>query len=103
MFLQIIIINSLYMIFVFKIFKIYFFSGSIVPKDPKQKEDELTSVNVKQGFINQLPFSGENGEYGTAKQYMFDSAKVNIYIYNINMNIYTIDNKSIVHLTFTED
>nr|XP_054771515.1 mediator of RNA polymerase II transcription subunit 12-like [Lytechinus pictus] len=43
------------------------------PQDPKQKEDELTSTNVKQGFLNGPPHSLSN-EYGTGK----NSAK-NIY------------------------
>ncbi|RXM27437.1 Mediator of RNA polymerase II transcription subunit 12-like protein [Acipenser ruthenus] len=31
----------------------------VYPQDPKQREDELTAVNVKQGFSNQPAFSGD--------------------------------------------
>uniref|UniRef100_A0A8C6QSS7 Mediator complex subunit 12-like n=1 Tax=Nannospalax galili TaxID=1026970 RepID=A0A8C6QSS7_NANGA len=37
----------------------------VYPQDPKQKEDELTAVNVKQGFNNQPAFSGD--EHGSAR------------------------------------
>ncbi|XP_076812114.1 mediator of RNA polymerase II transcription subunit 12-like protein [Clavelina lepadiformis] len=45
----------------------------VYPQDPKQKEDELTSVNVKQGFINPTLF---NDEYSSAHSYNIDSNKI---------------------------
>lgn len=41
----------------------------IYPQDPKQKEDELTSMNVKQGYTSAPLISGPNNfdEFGTAK------------------------------------
>ncbi|XP_038050746.1 mediator of RNA polymerase II transcription subunit 12-like protein isoform X3 [Patiria miniata] len=37
----------------------------VYPQDPKQKEDELTATNVKQGFNNQPAFASD--EYGSAR------------------------------------
>ncbi|XP_078488259.1 mediator of RNA polymerase II transcription subunit 12-like protein isoform X1 [Ciona intestinalis] len=48
--------------------------ADVYPQEPKQKEDELTSVNVKQGFINQPPF---NEEYSSAHLYTIDANKIN--------------------------
>ncbi|XP_039264438.2 mediator of RNA polymerase II transcription subunit 12-like isoform X1 [Styela clava] len=49
----------------------------VYPQDPKQKEDELTSVNVKQGFINQTPYFCDSGETGSAQHYPIDITKLN--------------------------
>uniref|UniRef100_A0A452H3B1 Mediator complex subunit Med12 domain-containing protein n=1 Tax=Gopherus agassizii TaxID=38772 RepID=A0A452H3B1_9SAUR len=46
----------------------------VYPQDPKQKEDELTALNVKQGFNNQPAVSGD--EHGTAKNVNFNPAKI---------------------------
>eukprot|EP00057_Strongylocentrotus_purpuratus_P020504 XP_011674978.1 PREDICTED: mediator of RNA polymerase II transcription subunit 12-like protein [Strongylocentrotus purpuratus] len=48
------------------------------PQDPKQKEDELTTVNVKQGFINGPPHSLSN-EYGTGKNCNIYKNKFGVY------------------------
>ena len=47
----------------------------IYPQDPKQKEDELTSVNVKQGYASTPLVSGPNAldEFGTAKNANIDA------------------------------
>uniref|UniRef100_H7C191 Mediator complex subunit 12 n=1 Tax=Homo sapiens TaxID=9606 RepID=H7C191_HUMAN len=45
----------------------------VYPQDPKQKEDELTALNVKQGFNNQPAVSGD--EHGSAKNVSFNPAK----------------------------
>uniref|UniRef100_A0A8C3V569 Mediator complex subunit 12 n=1 Tax=Catharus ustulatus TaxID=91951 RepID=A0A8C3V569_CATUS len=46
----------------------------VYPQDPKQKEDELTALNVKQGFNNQPAVSGD--EHGSAKNVNFNPAKI---------------------------
>uniref|UniRef100_A0A8I5KVA6 Mediator complex subunit 12 n=2 Tax=Homininae TaxID=207598 RepID=A0A8I5KVA6_HUMAN len=46
----------------------------VYPQDPKQKEDELTALNVKQGFNNQPAVSGD--EHGSAKNVSFNPAKI---------------------------
>uniref|UniRef100_A0A670KMT6 Mediator complex subunit 12 n=1 Tax=Podarcis muralis TaxID=64176 RepID=A0A670KMT6_PODMU len=46
----------------------------VYPQDPKQKEDELTALNVKQGFNNQPAVSGD--EHGTAKNVNFNPSKI---------------------------
>uniref|UniRef100_A0A673C4E1 Mediator complex subunit 12 n=1 Tax=Sphaeramia orbicularis TaxID=375764 RepID=A0A673C4E1_9TELE len=46
----------------------------VYPQDPKQKEDELTALNVKQGFNNQPAVSGD--EHGSAKNVNFNSSKI---------------------------
>ncbi|XP_029425228.1 mediator of RNA polymerase II transcription subunit 12-like protein isoform X9 [Nannospalax galili] len=48
----------------------------VYPQDPKQKEDELTAVNVKQGFNNQPAFSGD--EHGSARNIVINPSKVPI-------------------------
>uniref|UniRef100_A0A8C3I0I4 Mediator complex subunit 12L n=1 Tax=Chrysemys picta bellii TaxID=8478 RepID=A0A8C3I0I4_CHRPI len=48
----------------------------VYPQDPKQKEDELTAVNVKQGFNNQPAFSGD--EHGSARNIVINASKVPI-------------------------
>jgi len=47
----------------------------IYPQDPKQKEDELTSVNVKQGYTSFPLLSSPNtlDEFGTAKNANIDA------------------------------
>ncbi|XP_077555179.1 mediator of RNA polymerase II transcription subunit 12-like protein isoform X10 [Haemaphysalis longicornis] len=44
----------------------------VYPQDPKQKEDELTAINVKQGFITNPQISDE---YGSARNANITSAK----------------------------
>ncbi|KAL3207531.1 hypothetical protein MRX96_010016 [Rhipicephalus microplus] len=44
----------------------------VYPQDPKQKEDELTAINVKQGFITNPQI---NDEYGSARNANITSAK----------------------------
>ncbi|XP_026136992.1 mediator of RNA polymerase II transcription subunit 12 isoform X1 [Carassius auratus] len=46
----------------------------VYPQDPKQKEDDLTALNVKQGFNNQPAVSGD--EHGSAKNVNFNSSKI---------------------------
>uniref|UniRef100_A0A3P9HYA9 Mediator complex subunit 12 n=1 Tax=Oryzias latipes TaxID=8090 RepID=A0A3P9HYA9_ORYLA len=46
----------------------------VYPQDPKQKEDELTALNVKQGFNNQPAVSSD--EHGSAKNVNFNPAKI---------------------------
>ncbi|KAJ1196557.1 hypothetical protein NDU88_000425, partial [Pleurodeles waltl] len=46
----------------------------VYPQDAKQKEDELTAVNVKQGFANQPAITGD--EHGSAKNVNFNPAKI---------------------------
>ncbi|ELW65163.1 Mediator of RNA polymerase II transcription subunit 12-like protein [Tupaia chinensis] len=48
----------------------------VYPQDPKQKEDELTAVNVKQGFNNQPAFTGD--EHGSARNIVINPSKVPI-------------------------
>ena len=49
----------------------------VFPQEPKQKEDELTSVNVKQGFINPPPFPPPYTEYlGALHTHRIDREKV---------------------------
>ncbi|XP_040285885.1 mediator of RNA polymerase II transcription subunit 12-like protein [Bufo bufo] len=53
----------------------------VYPQDPKQKEDELTAVNVKQGFSNQPAFSGD--EYGSARNIVINPSKIGAYFSSI--------------------
>ncbi|RXM29446.1 Mediator of RNA polymerase II transcription subunit 12-like protein [Acipenser ruthenus] len=53
----------------------------VYPQDHKQKEDELTAVNVKQGFSNQPAFSGD--EHGTARNIVINPAKIGAYFSSI--------------------
>ncbi|XP_062901407.1 mediator of RNA polymerase II transcription subunit 12-like protein isoform X1 [Mobula hypostoma] len=53
----------------------------VYPQDPKQKEDELTAVNVKQGFSNQPAFSGD--EHGSARNIVINPAKIGAYFSSI--------------------
>ncbi|XP_041119230.1 mediator of RNA polymerase II transcription subunit 12-like protein isoform X13 [Polyodon spathula] len=53
----------------------------VYPQDFKQKEDELTAVNVKQGFSNQPAFSGD--EHGTARNIVINPAKIGAYFSSI--------------------
>ncbi|KAE8584082.1 hypothetical protein XENTR_v10020816 [Xenopus tropicalis] len=46
----------------------------VYPQDAKQKEDELTALNVKQGFNNQPAVSAD--EHGSAKNVNFNPAKI---------------------------
>uniref|UniRef100_A0A671R911 Mediator of RNA polymerase II transcription subunit 12-like n=1 Tax=Sinocyclocheilus anshuiensis TaxID=1608454 RepID=A0A671R911_9TELE len=46
----------------------------VYPQDPKQKEDDLTALNVKQGFNNQPAVSGD--EHGSAKNVNFNPSKI---------------------------
>ncbi|XP_071609027.1 mediator of RNA polymerase II transcription subunit 12-like protein isoform X7 [Heliangelus exortis] len=48
----------------------------VYPQDSRQKEDELTAVNVKQGFSNQPAFSGD--EHGSARNIVINASKVPI-------------------------
>lgn len=45
----------------------------VYPQEPKQKEDELTSVNVKHGFPTMVHL---NDEFGTAKNCTVTATKV---------------------------
>lgn len=45
----------------------------VYPQEPKQKEDELTSVNVKHGFLTMVHL---NDEFGTAKNCTITASKV---------------------------
>ncbi|XP_049485620.1 mediator of RNA polymerase II transcription subunit 12-like protein isoform X14 [Panthera uncia] len=49
----------------------------VYPQDPKQKEDELTAVNVKQGFNNQPAFTGD--EHGSARNIVINPSKFGYY------------------------
>ncbi|XP_077204785.1 mediator of RNA polymerase II transcription subunit 12-like protein isoform X2 [Paroedura picta] len=53
----------------------------VYPQDPKQKEDELTAVNVKQGFTNQPAFSGD--EHGSARNIVINPSKIGAYFSSI--------------------
>ncbi|MGH0141441.1 UNVERIFIED_CONTAM: hypothetical protein FKN15_074225 [Acipenser sinensis] len=53
----------------------------VYPQDPHQREDELTAVNVKQGFSNQPAFSGD--EHGTARNIVVNPAKIGAYFSSI--------------------
>ncbi|KAM4040633.1 mediator of RNA polymerase II transcription subunit 12-like protein isoform 3-T5 [Anomaloglossus baeobatrachus] len=53
----------------------------VYPQDPKQKEDELTALNVKQGFSNQPAFSGD--EYGSARNIVINPSKIGAYFSSI--------------------
>ncbi|XP_041119222.1 mediator of RNA polymerase II transcription subunit 12-like protein isoform X5 [Polyodon spathula] len=55
----------------------------VYPQDFKQKEDELTAVNVKQGFSNQPAFSGD--EHGTARNIVINPAKLFSGLYPLRM------------------
>ncbi|XP_039245890.1 mediator of RNA polymerase II transcription subunit 12-like protein isoform X2 [Pipra filicauda] len=46
----------------------------VYPQDPRQKEDELTAVNVKQGFSNQPTFPGD--EHGSARNIAINASKI---------------------------
>ncbi|XP_059479681.1 mediator of RNA polymerase II transcription subunit 12 isoform X2 [Neocloeon triangulifer] len=48
----------------------------VYPQDPKQKEDELTAVNVKHGFSITLQLSDE---FGTARNCAFNTSKITSY------------------------
>lgn len=50
----------------------------VYPQDAKQKEDELTATNVKQGFISMLFLQG-NEEFGTARNCNVTASKVGAY------------------------
>lgn len=49
----------------------------VYPQDAKQKEDELTALNVKQGFISM--FLQGNEEFGTARNCNVTASKVGAY------------------------
>ncbi|XP_075058072.1 mediator of RNA polymerase II transcription subunit 12-like protein isoform X3 [Mixophyes fleayi] len=53
----------------------------VYPQDPKQKEDELTAVNVKQGFSNQPAFSGD--EHGSARNIVINPSEIGAYFSSI--------------------
>ncbi|XP_077146875.1 mediator of RNA polymerase II transcription subunit 12-like protein [Ranitomeya variabilis] len=53
----------------------------VYPQDAKQKEDELTAVNVKQGFNNQPAFSGD--EYGSARSIVINPSRIGAYFSSI--------------------
>lgn len=57
----------------------------VYPQEPKQKEDELNSINVKHGFpiMNHL-----NDEFGTAKNCTVTASKVSGYYLGLKLNIY---------------
>lgn len=50
----------------------------VYPQDAKQKEDELTATNVKQGFMSMLFLQG-NEEFGTARNCNVTASKVGAY------------------------
>ncbi|XP_076661232.1 mediator complex subunit kohtalo [Halictus rubicundus] len=52
----------------------------VYPQEPKQKEDELTSINVKHGFSTLLQLSDE---FGTARNCNVTAAKVGAYFNGI--------------------
>lgn len=45
----------------------------VYPQEPRQKEDELTSTNVKHGFST-TPQSSD--EFGTARNFNYSASKV---------------------------
>lgn len=45
----------------------------VYPQEPRQKEDELTSANVKHGFTT-TPQSSD--EFGTARNFNYSASKV---------------------------
>ncbi|XP_050541697.1 mediator of RNA polymerase II transcription subunit 12 isoform X2 [Daktulosphaira vitifoliae] len=47
----------------------------VYPQEPKQKEDELTTVNVKHGFTTSLTISDEH-QHGTARNYNITASKI---------------------------
>ncbi|XP_069844855.1 mediator of RNA polymerase II transcription subunit 12-like protein isoform X2 [Dipodomys merriami] len=53
----------------------------VYPQDPRQKEDELTAVNVKQGFNNQPAFTGD--EHGSARNIVINPSKIGAYFSSI--------------------
>ncbi|KAM6305236.1 mediator of RNA polymerase II transcription subunit 12-like protein [Aegotheles albertisi] len=53
----------------------------VYPQDPRQREDELTAVNVKQGFSNQPAFSGD--EHGSARNIVINASKIGAYFSSI--------------------
>ncbi|XP_030311777.1 mediator of RNA polymerase II transcription subunit 12-like protein [Calypte anna] len=53
----------------------------VYPQDSRQKEDELTAVNVKQGFSNQPAFSGD--EHGSARNIVINASKIGAYFSSI--------------------
>ncbi|XP_065496636.1 mediator of RNA polymerase II transcription subunit 12-like protein [Caloenas nicobarica] len=53
----------------------------VYPQDPRQKEDELTAVNIKQGFSNQPAFSGD--EHGSARNVVINASEVGAYFSSI--------------------
>ncbi|XP_063772126.1 mediator of RNA polymerase II transcription subunit 12-like protein isoform X2 [Pseudophryne corroboree] len=53
----------------------------VYPQDPKQKEDELTAGNVKQGFSNQPAFSGD--EHGSARSIVINPSEIGAYFSSI--------------------
>ncbi|XP_055579937.1 mediator of RNA polymerase II transcription subunit 12-like protein isoform X15 [Falco biarmicus] len=53
----------------------------VYPQDPRQKEDELTAVNVKQGFSNAPAFSGD--EHGSARNIVINASKIGAYFSSI--------------------
>nr|XP_035951476.1 mediator of RNA polymerase II transcription subunit 12-like protein [Halichoerus grypus]XP_035951477.1 mediator of RNA polymerase II transcription subunit 12-like protein [Halichoerus grypus]XP_035951478.1 mediator of RNA polymerase II transcription subunit 12-like protein [Halichoerus grypus] len=55
----------------------------VYPQDPKQKEDELTAVNVKQGFNNQPAFTGD--EHGSARNIVINPSKVMEIVYFLKL------------------
>ncbi len=50
----------------------------VYPQDAKQKEDELTTTNVKQGFVSLLSLQ-DNAEFGTARNCNVTASKVGAY------------------------
>ncbi|XP_008193999.1 mediator of RNA polymerase II transcription subunit 12 isoform X1 [Tribolium castaneum] len=52
----------------------------VYPQEPKQKEDELTSVNVKHGFLTMTHLSDE---FGTARNCNISASKVGDYFNDI--------------------
>ncbi|XP_066254151.1 mediator of RNA polymerase II transcription subunit 12 isoform X3 [Euwallacea similis] len=53
----------------------------VYPQEPKQKEDELTSINVKHGFPTMTHL---NDEFGTARNCNVPASKVGAYFNSIN-------------------
>lgn len=47
----------------------------VYPQEPKQKEDELTTINVKHGFTTSLTISDEH-QHGTARNYNITASKI---------------------------
>lgn len=59
----------------------------VYPQEPQQKEDELTSTNVKQGFSTTPLLPSSNDEFGTARNFNYSAAKVSFnYSYMPNKN-----------------